>query len=62
MGNTYTTELPSANRIFKSSVFTMPYSDPKEALQLYNAVNGTEYKDPELLEINTLEYPICIRL
>ena len=62
MGNTYTTELPSANRIFKSSVFTMLYSDPKEALQLYNAVNGTEYKDPELLEINTLEYPICIRL
>lgn len=40
----------------------MLYSDPKEALQLYNAVNGTEYKDPELLEINTLEYPICIRL
>lgn len=34
MGNTYTTELPSANRIFKSSVFTMLYSDPKEALQL----------------------------
>lgn len=62
MGNTYTTELPSANRIFKSSVFTMLYSDPKEALQLYDAVNGTEYKDPELLEINTLEYPICIRL
>lgn len=48
--------------LFKSSVFTMLYSDPKEALQLYNAVNGTEYKDPELLEINTLEYPICIRL
>ena len=68
MGNTYTTELPSANRIFKSSVFTMLYSDPKEALmlysdpkealQLYNAVNGTEYKDPELLEINTLENAI----
>ena len=58
MGNTYTTELPSANRIYKSSVFTMLYSDPKEALQLYNAVNGTEYKDPELLEINTLENAI----
>ncbi|MGI6008495.1 MAG: hypothetical protein ACOX8E_13560 [Ruminococcus sp.] len=48
----------SVNRQFKSTVFAMLYSDKKELLELYNAVNSTQYTDPELLEVNTLENAI----
>ena len=48
------------NREFKSTVFTMLYSDRKELLGLYNAVNGTSYSDPSQLEVNTLEHAIYI--
>ncbi len=33
----------------------MTFHDKKDLLSLYNAVNGTDYQDPEDLEINTLE-------
>lgn len=46
------------NREYKSSIFTMLFSDKKEHLELYNAVNDTSYTEPELLEINTLENAI----
>ena len=36
-------------------IFAMLYSDRKDLLDLYNAVSGKHYEDPELLEINTLE-------
>lgn len=42
------------NRTFKSRMFEMIFSNKKELLELYNAMNGTKYDDPELLEINTL--------
>ena len=48
------------NREFKSTVFTMLYSDRKELLGLYNAVNGPSYSDPAQLEVNTLEHAIYI--
>ena len=48
------------NRQFKSSIFAMLYSDKKELLELYNAVNGTRYTDPELLTVNTLENAIYV--
>ena len=50
--------LPTANREYKSRIFTMLYSEPGRALELYNAVNNTNYDNPELLEINTLENAI----
>ncbi|MGI6008098.1 MAG: hypothetical protein ACOX8E_11480 [Ruminococcus sp.] len=50
----------SVNRQFKSTVFAMLYSDKKELLELYNAVNSTQYTDPELLEVNTLENAIYV--
>ena len=46
------------NRQYKARIFEMLYQDKKELLNLYNAVNGTAYQDPELLEINTLENAI----
>ncbi len=40
----------------------MLYQDKKELLDLYNAVNGTKYEDPEQLEINTLENAIYMAM
>lgn len=47
-----------ANRNYKDTVFRMIFSDRKNLLSLYNAVNGTSYKNPEELEIVTLENAI----
>ena len=43
----------SVNNTYKASVFEMIFSDRKELLSLYNAVNGTCYADPEMLTVNT---------
>ena len=55
-------ETMSVNRQYKSKIFAMLYQDKKELLSLYNAVNGTNYKDPEQLEINTLENAIYMSM
>ena len=49
---------PTANRKYKDTVFRMLFSDRKNLLSLYNAVNQTDYKNPEELEIVTLENAI----
>ena len=46
------------SRTHKARLFEMIFSDKKELLELYNAVNQTNYADPEALEINTLENAI----
>ena len=46
------------NRTYKSTIFTMIFEDKKNLLELYNAISGKHYEDPELLEINTLENAI----
>lgn len=43
------------NRKYKDTVFRMLFREKKELLELYNAVSGRAYKDPESLEIVTLE-------
>lgn len=48
----------SVYRTYKSRIFEMIFSDRKELLSLYNAVNQTDYKDPDQLEINTLKNAI----
>ncbi|MCB5459547.1 hypothetical protein, partial [Mediterraneibacter gnavus] len=40
----------------------MLYQDKKELLDLYNAISGKHYEDPELLEINTLENAIYMTM
>ena len=47
-----------ANKKYKDTVFRMLFSDRKNLLSLYNAINGTGYADPEKLEIVTLENAI----
>ena len=48
------TEL-TENREVKSDVFSMLLEDKQNALEIYNALNGSDYKDAELIEAKTLE-------
>ena len=52
----------SVNNTYKASMFEMIFSDRKELLSLYNAVNGTGYTDPGLLTVNTLENAIYMSM
>lgn len=49
-------------REYKARLFEMIFSDKKELLELYNAVNQTNYTNPEELEINTLENAIYLSM
>ena len=49
-------------RNFKDTVFRMLFRDKKRLLELYNAVAGRNYTDPELLEIVTLENAIYMEI
>ncbi len=49
-------------RTYKDSLFRMLFKDPKHLLELYNAINGTHYEDPEALEINTLENAVYLSI
>ncbi len=55
---TFTVKVPVANRIYKDTVFRMLFSNRKNLLSLYNAVNQRDYKNPDDLEIVTLENAI----
>ena len=48
----------SAYRNYKDTVFRMLFSDKKNLLSLYNAVNSRDYTNPDDLEIVTLENAI----
>ena len=50
--------IPRANRKYKDTVFRMLFSDKENLLSLYNAINRSAYKEPEDLEIVTLESAI----
>ena len=43
------------NRKYKDRLFRFVFQNKRDLLELYNAINGTEYQDTEELEINTLE-------
>ncbi len=49
-------------RTYKSKLFEMIFSEKRALLELYNAMNGTDYEDPGLLEINTLENAIYMSM
>ena len=50
----------SGNREYKSDVFSMLMEDKANALQLYNAMNGSDYSDPEQVEIQTLDKGVSL--
>lgn len=56
---------PRANRRFKDSMFRDLFGSPERkenALELYNALNGTKYDDPDLLELTTLDDVIYLNV
>ena len=62
MANANTSDALPVNRTFKSTLFIMLFEDKKNLLELYNAITGKHYADPELLEINTLENAIYMSM
>lgn len=47
-------------RNHKDTVFRMLFREKKELLELYNALNGTDYQNQEELEVYTLENAIYL--
>ena len=52
----------TVNREYKSSIFAMLFQDKAKLLELYNAISSTEFTDPDLLKIVTLENAIYMGL
>lgn len=57
-----TTDTAHVNRTYKSTLFIMLFEEKERLLELYNAMSGKAYTDPELLEINTLENAIYMSI
>ncbi len=55
-------QAPAPNRTYKSRMFEMIFSDRRELLKLYNAINGTDYTNPDDLVVNTLENAIYMAM
>lgn len=60
--NIYNEERGKVLRNHKDRVFRMYFSDKVRLLSLYNALNETEYTNPDELEINTLENAIFMTM
>lgn len=43
------------NRNYKDRLFRMVFCDKHDLLELYNAMNGSAYENPNDLEITTVE-------
>ncbi len=52
----------AGNKEYKSDVFGMLMEDKERALQLYNAMNDSDYKDPDMVEICTLDKGISLSI
>ena len=52
----------SGNREYKSDVFSMLMEDKANALELYNAMNYSNYTNPEDVEIQTLDKGVSLSI
>ena len=55
-------ERNNVNREYKDRLFKRIFREKEDLLQLYNAVNGTNYNNPEDIEVNTLEDTVYMRM
>ena len=51
-----------ADKKYKDRVFRAVFKEKKDLLELYNALRGSDYKNPEELEINTLENAVYMKM
>ena len=52
------TETTNATRNNKNSIFTSYFNDTKKLIELYNAIENTDYPEDTHVEINTLSNAI----
>ena len=52
--------MSNGNREYKSDVFSMLMEDKKNALSVYNVLNGTNHTNPDDLEIYTLDKGVSL--
>ena len=52
--------MSNGNREYKSDVFSMLMEDKKNALSVYNVLNGTNHTNPDDLEICTLDKGVSL--
>ena len=50
------------NRSYRDHLFRFLFKDKRDLLELYNALNGSDYRDPNALEIVTLEDVIFLKM
>ena len=62
MNNKNTNLTLKVNRNYKDSLFRLIFREPEELLELYNAINGTDYSNTEDLEVVTLENAIYMNI
>lgn len=55
-------DVPMVNRNYKDTLFRCVFKEKENLLSLYNAVNGTNYEDPNQLEIVTLENAVYMNM
>jgi len=55
-------EKTQVRRDYKDTVFRMVYRQKEKLLELYNALNGTGYDNPDELEVYTLENAIYMNI
>ena len=48
------------NREYKSDVFSMLLEDPVRALDVYNALNHTNYEDPGEIQVTKLDSGVSL--
>ena len=53
---------PAPVRVYKDRIFRMIFKEKKEFLELYNALNGTDYVNPDELVVTTLENAIYMNM
>lgn len=58
--NTVNQSFYEINREHKDGLFCAVFRERKDLLELYNAINGTDYKDPDDLIVYTLEDAVYI--
>ncbi len=51
---------PEPSRTYKDRLFRMIFKEKAESLQLYNAINQTDYQNPDDLTVTTLENAIYL--
>ena len=57
-----TTDHIGTNKSYKDRLFRLLFAEKKHGLELYNALNHTNYSDVEELEIRTLEDAIWMKM